>query len=721
MLSAIHIRGLGPHRTTGLALDPRGTTHIVGPSAAGKTTTLDAISWCLYGCTASGRPLPEKLINDSCEELAVTVTTSKGTRFTRSRKRGVKGAQILVNDTRVTTQAEWNGKLGPLGDNPELLMTILFPMRWYALAEAGADGKALLTRDADGVGRPLRNLLASLLSVLDPSEERKVIGELMGSGCGDPDKAAELRVNDSIILDEAKNRRLETNRAHSELTGRHGAAVEQHARLHLQAQEPGGGVEQPSSARAQEARTVLTAAQAWEAWGPVLAWDERRAALGERPGGPEHEARITAARAVGELAASWEAWGRTVEWDERRAKIGGRPSAEEYEAKVAEKRAALDEAQAKVDGLRAEIVEAERPIPIAAAIVEARDAATRRLEEITREADGETACPHCARPWPDAVARIAAARTALPAAQTEAAAARKAYATAEIEGKRALQNRVSPLHVARSLAAGVLENAKNAHAAALKGDPAAKWDVAIAALGSRPDARAPEHPAPTPEAVAEAQRQERELGDAGGRWDAAVRALGARPTGTEPTGPAPTIEAIAQARVVERELTEAAGARRQLETQTRRAAEESERLAAEVLAADAEGKRLDLLVEAIRRAPSILAQRQAAALGLTKDGPLQIRFPSEGPAIEVLIDGRPFWTASRGRLVVADLAFRQALRKALGRRWLMLFTDNVQDYSGDLEAAVGGFDGPVVLLRTEAGDELRVVEPARAQGEGVAA
>jgi hypothetical protein len=77
-------------------------------------------------------------------------------------------------------------------------------------------------------------------------------------------------------------------------------------------------------------------------------------------------------------------------------------------------------------------------------------------------------------------------------------------------------------------------------------------------------------------------------------------------------------------------------------------------------------------------------------------GPVSLEF-GENPAVVVLIDGRPWWLASRGRQVVGDAWLRAALRRAMNLPDLPLIVDNVQDVGGQPLPAL---PGPVVLLRT---------------------
>ena len=104
--------------------------------------------------------------------------------------------------------------------------------------------------------------------------------------------------------------------------------------------------------------------------------------------------------------------------------------------------------------------------------------------------------------------------------------------------------------------------------------------------------------------------------------------------------------------------------------------------------------RLDALLAAIRQAPSLLAARQARSLGNL--GPVSLRF-GENPAVRVQIDGRPWWLASRGRQVVADLHLRIALRRAAGLEGLPIVVDNVQDVGGQ---PLPSIPGPALILRT---------------------
>jgi hypothetical protein len=166
-------------------------------------------------------------------------------------------------------------------------------------------------------------------------------------------------------------------------------------------------------------------------------------------------------------------------------------------------------------------------------------------------------------------------------------------------------------------------------------------------------------------------------------------ALGPRPVVPEepaapkpPDGPRPPAGALEGAEARLQRIAEL--------DQASRAVAEAEQVHARL---SAEADRLDVLLAAVRDAPSAAVAKQQERLGDL--GPVSLILGTD-PAIEVRIDGRPWWTASRGRQVVADLWLRAALRRAWGVT-VPLFVDNVQDVAGQPLPEV---EGPVVLLRT---------------------
>ncbi len=182
------------------------------------------------------------------------------------------------------------------------------------------------------------------------------------------------------------------------------------------------------------------------------------------------------------------------------------------------------------------------------------------------------------------------------------------------------------------------------------------------------------------------------------RWRAALSALGARPELPDapddapqpPPGARPTPDELAAAH----HGAAAAGARQQrredLESTAALLADATNRLARQSAHAD----RLHALLEAVRVAPSAVAAQMALALGDL--GPVSLAF-GDHPAVEVLIDGRPWWLASRGRQVVADGHLRAAMRRVMEMDHVLLILDNVQDVGGQPLPAIAP---PTLMLRT---------------------
>jgi len=181
-------------------------------------------------------------------------------------------------------------------------------------------------------------------------------------------------------------------------------------------------------------------------------------------------------------------------------------------------------------------------------------------------------------------------------------------------------------------------------------------------------------------------------------WKAARAALGPRPVVVElgeppkpPDGPRPSAD----------QLGVADGAAMQRREDLRRSEEALAEATARLAVQQAENERLDHLLEAVRQAPSNVARAQTEALGDL--GPVTLVF-GDNPAIRVLVDGRPWWLASRGRQVVADACLRSALRRASGLD-LPIFIDNAQDVAGQ---PLPELEAQVVVLRTVEADGLSV-------------
>ncbi len=212
-------------------------------------------------------------------------------------------------------------------------------------------------------------------------------------------------------------------------------------------------------------------------------------------------------------------------------------------------------------------------------------------------------------------------------------------------------------------------------------------------------------------AAREAIEQAQEAKSAWEAWQAAEKALGTKPdvpkgSKGEPPAPeveCPTEEEVGRASTIADAAKSAQGAREQRAkdlTDARRGIEEAQQKQAQQ---DAVVDRFGVLLDAVREAPSVVVARQAQALG--NMGPVSLRF-GDNPAVEVLIDERPWWLASRGRQVVGDVWLRSGLRHAMDVEWLGIIVDNIQDVGGQNIPEVAG---PVVLLQTTHSDELKVV------------
>jgi hypothetical protein len=274
----------------------------------------------------------------------------------------------------------------------------------------------------------------------------------------------------------------------------------------------------------------------------------------------------------------------------------------------------------------------------------AHDLAAKGLEEL--EESGDT-CPKCLRPaWGGAAATLAQAKQEL--------AEQARLLAAVVERGRAARG----LHNDAQKALDAAVEAKAAHGA---------WRASLQALGPAPVLPASDEDGPPPPTVG--CPTDGEVARARELVDAAQRAEGAR----------------------QQREADLADARRKLsEAETARQAE-----------ADREA-RYDALVEVVRAAPSEVAKRQVQALGDL--GPVTLVF-GERPAVEVLIDARPWWLASRGRQVVGDMYLRGGLRHAMDLGQLPIVVDNVQDVGGQ---PIPDLRGPVVLLQTTHDSGLRM-------------
>jgi hypothetical protein len=201
-------------------------------------------------------------------------------------------------------------------------------------------------------------------------------------------------------------------------------------------------------------------------------------------------------------------------------------------------------------------------------------------------------------------------------------------------------------------------------------------------------------------------------------WESSLAALGARPVvppepadGPDaPSATCPTDAEVTQARAVLDQARAAEGARQQRARDLDDAREALGTARKAHAAVEADEERYSALLDCVRAAPSMVAARQAEALGDL--GPVTLEF-GDNPAVTVLIDGRPWWLASRGRRVVADTWLRAALRRAMNLPWLPIFVDNSQDFGGQDIPDIGG---PVIILTTTHATTITVVRRRTTSG-----
>ena len=196
------------------------------------------------------------------------------------------------------------------------------------------------------------------------------------------------------------------------------------------------------------------------------------------------------------------------------------------------------------------------------------------------------------------------------------------------------------------------------------------------------------------------------------QWQRDIAAMGPEPEVLEvsasvqvdrPGVPRPTEAEVEQARAI---IEQQRAAQLASETHASHIADAERRLrtARESLdVAQAEAERCQALVRAIREAPGVLARSLMQRLG--DIAPLAIEMDDTG--CTVTLDGRSIETLqSRGRLLVADLRLRLALRRLVGH-WVPVVVDHVQDLAGEEWPSVAV---PVCWLITAAGP-LTIITP----------
>ena len=496
---------------------------------------------------------------------------------------------------------------------------------------------------AAGNARPLRDFLASLLPPAN------VGAEVLRLMC---EAGQTFRVGDPLTEKEAATLRTEANRDASETEGR----VREAASRCLDLSAP-----LPPAPDVGPAQATLDAANAWEMH--ELACGDYR--------------RIEDARSRAEVAA--------VEWDQRKAGLPAVPT--DTEETAANERCkplttAYSAAQGKADKAEGPVFKAKQALETAKTvedfIIALAVAAVDRAKLQLRCAPVDDVCFTCHRSgWTEATATREKAEADLVTAQAALEEAKAGEPGRRAEAIEAVTEALAKATADRDAAVAAFRTADAALAEA---------DAVVDDICARRSAHA-----------------------------AAVKALGPRPMipapATKPAAPAvacPTPAEITAAEEAFDAVSLAKGAASQRAKDLASATKAAREAKSAHDSAVAEATRLDALVAAVRRAPSEIAAKQAETLGDL--GPVTFRWgdgDAKSPAVEVLIDGRPWKFASKGKEVVADLWFRAALRRAKGMPWLPLFVDDVTNVGGQKLPDVGGC---VVLLETTDDAALTVGE-----------
>lgn len=484
----------------------------------------------------------------------------------------------------------------------------------------------------EGGGRPLRDLLNRIVPEVPLAD---VVAQLMDG---------DLRRSDPLHEGDARDLRTRAGRERDRAQG----AVD-HARLTLAAAEA-HPVEEPADL--EERRQEAERARAW--------LDYHWALL-------SHGAALKERERAAESAAAW---------DERLAALGLEPEADAGLAEAGVKFAAADQAWADACARHAAM---EREVAVLETTLAglpkqpdrhfaARVKAAEQAVVDHQARAGDASCPTCGQHDPKHkdrhVAELKRLRAVVADAQAELDAERARLVAARAEAEEQLQGAREAAAVANEVATGVereREAAEQALTVARSGAaPRVAWQQARRALGERPPVPAHGSDAPVPP---DAPRPEGDLQAILAAWDA-------------------TKQAAARAQQRAEDVERGRGTLRSLED------------ALEV--AVAEHQRLERLVAAVRRAPSVQLEQGLHVLGDL--GPVSIRHGDKG-GVEVLVDGRPWHVASSGRQIVADAWLRAGFRRAAKLGWVPLVVDQRQDVGGQpLHAPAPA----IVLVTTEA-------------------
>jgi len=692
----LSIANIGPHADTSVnVFDHAGTVNIYAGSERGKSVVIDAACLLLTGTGRDGKDFAREMINDAADKCAVSadvpgigpaaVTLTRSGSWTRK-----------IGGASVKSQADYLASMGRVGEVPALARFVMAPMLFPVLADKE-------------LGRPLRDLL---LSALKPVDVRVVVAVMLKK------QGLAFSVDkDPGTVKDAAAYLTKANTTRDQADGRLMAAKAARGNI-------APAIIAPDDTDIAAAIDALIARDAWAAYDAATAalsgarsnaavYESTKAAIQARidaalPVNP-HADKVDEARAVFTIADAWTEYDRAVALvassvDARmaaiaernrkstaRKELGDRPEIPQSVAITTN-----NEAIAKIDPYLTKTRADLAILANALAVAEA---------DVAGFGDGAT-CSKCSQPW----AGHAEARTVAESALTTARAAHKALADKLADAEvKAGSRREMAAKFDRQLAAG------------------AAYDVALRSIGTDPTLpeaaavpAAPTKDRPDAERIAWADgvlTVDREVAVAvkiteADRVKATAELASLAPVNVPnapdaPTANRPDADAVAAAEFVKAAASNAKGSA--TARQAAVVAADAEIVAAVKSAEEAaqEASRASAMVAAYRQAPSLIAARQTAEFALPSW--LGLRFPpDEGkgtPAIEVLIDGRPWQCASEGKRILADLTLRIAVRRVAGLEMLPIFVDSAQSWSGKYPAAER-----VIYLWTTEGDDGLTVE-----------
>jgi len=628
MIRSITIAGLGPHEDTRLDLDAMGHNTLEGASEQGKTLTVDAVCFALFGYDRHGKAIDTRAIRDGADDCSVEILFDWGTVIRRTLSRGkddTRGKTVrIIDGDEYTTEKPWLGRLNSIGRDPKSVIQVIVPMAWCPLLGNPGDG------------RLFRNLLADILPKTD---KRDIVRQLLVEAGFEWHEGDPINIQDAEMLRRRANR--DKDRAHGD--------VDRLNKLKDAGEntEPVG----PTMVEIAAADAIREIADLWEAYADedeqhvyamerfafaeeaAQGWRVDKAALGARPDG-DVDAVVDAQKRVEELRKAGHSTAFNLGQHKLKVTVANNvlEKARQHDHVGPQYAARINRAQRE----HSDAIIAQKAVTDVCPTCErdgwagAMTAAVERVERAKTESD-------------DAIKESEDRASELNIGRDErVAAAMTVFEEAEAEHAKT---------VAEQAEHGVqMSKAENTlRVAMLTGGDAIAWDEAIKRLGDCPEVGdRPVKPDP-PESV---QPDEESIKKAAAVLDQAKEHRGA--TKQRAKDVASLVQTLAEASI-------ALGLARE------------------------EADRLNALVEACRKAPSVAARKELGALGDL--GPVEIILGENGGA-QVLVDNRPYHMASTGRVVVADAYLRAGLRRALKMPYLPLFVDNT--------GAVGGMDVPIL-------------------------